>query len=191
MEYGLPKTVEINGKDYEIRYDFRAILDIFSVMNDFELSNEERALAVLQIFYLDFNAIDDYQTAINKCLWFINGGRDNDDKTKQKKLVDWEQDYSYIVAPINRVLGMDVRGIPYDPKSNTGGLHWWTFLSGYLEIGDCLFAQIVRIRSLKASGKPLDKQDKEFYRKNRDIIDIKTHYTEAENDLVGAWMPKG
>lgn len=57
----------------------------------------------------------------------------------------------------------------------------------YQEIGDCLFAQVVRIRDKKAHGKSLDKQDREFYRKNRDIIDLKTTYTESEKDVLAAW----
>lgn len=72
-------------------------------------------------------------------------------------------------------------------ETNTGGIHWWTILSAYSEIGDCLFAQIVRIRDKKAKGKSLDKSDREFYRKNRDIIDIKHTYSEAENKLVSFW----
>ena len=39
----------------------------------------------------------------------------------------------------------------------------------------------------KAKGKSLDKSDREFYRKNRDIIDIKHTYSEAENKLVSFW----
>ena len=34
MGYGLPKSVEINGEAFEIRYDYRVILDIFEAMND-------------------------------------------------------------------------------------------------------------------------------------------------------------
>ena len=56
-----------------------------------------------------------------------------------------------------------------------------------MEIGDCLFAQIIRIREKRALGKPLDKADKEFYRKNRDIIDLKTQYTDTEQELLKAW----
>ena len=63
----------------------------------------------------------------------------------------------------------------------------YSFLSFYQEIGDCLFAQVVRIRDKKAHGKSLDKQDREFYRKNRDIIDLKTTYTESEKDVLAAW----
>ena len=72
-------------------------------------------------------------------------------------------------------------------KTNTGGVHWWTFLAAYMEIGDCLFAQIVRIREKRLKGKKLSKEDQYFYRKNREIVDIKTHYTSVENDLVKAW----
>ena len=96
--------------------------------------------------------------------------------------MDWSQDFRYIAAPINRVLGKEIREMEY--------LHWWTFISAYYEIGDCLFAQIVRIRSLKAKGKPLDKTDQEWYRDNRELVDLKTSFTEAEDAVVNAWLGK-
>lgn len=187
MGYGLPKSVMVGGEDFPIRYDYRVILDIFEAMNDPDLSEEDRALAVLQMFYPEWEALPDFDEAIHECMIFINGGKDQPEGRKAPNLVDWEQDYPYIVAPINRVLGYEARAVDYDPNKNSGGLHWWTFLAAYYEIGDCLFAQIVRIREKKAKGKPLDKSDREFYRKNRDLVDIKTRYSEAENDLVNMW----
>lgn len=187
MRYGLPKSVEFDGKEFAIRYDYRVILDIFEALNDPELEDQERAFAVLQMFYIDFEEITDYESAINELFRFINVGKEETGQKKAPKLVDWEQDYQYIVAPINRVLGYEIRSVDYDMATNTGGVHWWTFLSAYTEIGDCLFAQIVRIRNKKARGKKLEKAEQEFYRKNRDLIDIKTHYAEAENDLVKMW----
>jgi len=50
---------------------------------------------------------------------------------RKAKLADWEQDFPLIVNPVNRVLGYEVRDCEY--------CHWWTFLSAYYEIGDCLF----------------------------------------------------
>ena len=32
MDYGLPKSVEIDGEEFAIRYDYRVILDIFEAM---------------------------------------------------------------------------------------------------------------------------------------------------------------
>lgn len=75
MIYALPKSVVIGGRDFPIRYDYRVILNIFEAMNDPELTDQERALAVLQMFYVDFDAIEDYEAAIRECFWFINGGK--------------------------------------------------------------------------------------------------------------------
>lgn len=187
MSYALPKSVVIGGRVFPIRYDYRVILDIFEAMNDPELTDQERALAVLQMFYMDFDAIEDYEAAIRECFWFINGGKYEESSRKKPRLVAWGQDFPYIAAPINRVLGYEIRAVEYDPETNTGGLHWWTFLSAYMEIGDCLFAQVVGIRSKKARGQKLDASEREFYRRNRDLVDIKARYTEAEEDLLKQW----
>ena len=48
----------------------------------------------------------------------------------------------------------------------------------------------MRIRDLKSKGKPLDKQDREFYRNNRDIIDLKVKVSDAENALIKQWTGK-
>lgn len=187
MDYGLPKSVDINGEEFAIRYDYRVVLDIFEALNDPELDDHDRALAILQMFYVEFDALTDYQEAIQKCFWFINGGQDEKDSGKRPKLVDWEQDFHIIVSPVNRILGYEVRSVDYDLVENTGGVHWWTFLSAYQEIGDCLFAQVVGIRQKQAQGKKLDKSEREFYRKNKGLVDLKTRYTKAEDELVKIW----
>lgn len=190
MEYGLPKNVCIGGKEFEIRYDYRVILDIFEVLNDADLNDNARAYTVLNMFYMDFDSLTDYGAAVKECFRFINGGNIEENQKRRVQLMSWAQDFQYIVAPVNRVLGYEMRAINYDFAENTGGIHWWTFLSAYLEIGDCLFAQIVRIRELKSKGKPLDKQDREFYRNNRDIIDLKVKVSDAENELIKQWTGK-
>lgn len=194
MEYGLPKSIKLGERDYKIRYDYRVIIDIILAITDVELSESEKAIAALLIFYVDWEEIpSEYtQEALDACMRFINGGLD-DEKSKKKspKLVDWEKDYTYIVAPVNRILGTEIRAIEYDPIANTGGLHWFTFLSAYMEIGDCVFSQIVSIRDKRARGKKLSEADKEFYKRNADLVDIKQKYTEEENDLVALWTKGG
>lgn len=187
MSYDLPKHVMVGDASFEVRYDYRVILEIFEAINDPELDDYSRTIAVLQMFYVDFYSLRDFEEAIKACFWFINGGKEESENRKAVKLVDWEQDFPCIVAPINRVLGYEVRGIPYDLEHNTGGVHWWTFLSAYMEIGDCLFAQVVHIREMRRKGKPLDKSDREFYKRNRDLVDMKTKYTEHEDNLVKRW----
>ena len=168
MNWGLPASVEIGGVSYEIRTDFRVILDIFVMLSDPDLSGTDRAEGILQMFYVSPEDIppQHLQEAVDRFTWFQNGGKEQD-KKKSPKLVDWEQDYPLILPPINRVFGQDIRGIPYDAETNTGGVHWWTFLGAYNDLGDCTFAQVVRIRDKKARGKTLEKDEREWYRRNR------------------------
>ena len=176
--------------EYAVRTDYRCALDIFALLSDPELNQREKAVGAMEIFYFSPGYGDipprDWQEALEKCFWFLSGGERRGEQ-KGPPLMDWEQDFPLICAPVNRVCGQDIRGIPYDPETNTGGLHWWTFLSYYMEIGDCLFAQVVRIRDMKAHGKRLDKQDREFYRRNRELIDIKTRYTENDDAFFQEW----
>ena len=193
MEYGLPKSVTLSGAEYAVRYDYRAILDIFEVLNEENATQSERISAALQIFYPDCEDLPGYplyQEAIGEMFRFINGGKPEAQTGKKPQLVSWDKDFPYIVSAVNRVLGYEVRSIPYTRKENTGGVHWWTFLSAYMEIGDCLFSQIVGIRSKVARGKKLDNGEKEFYRQNRDLIDIKTKISDEQADFILSWSGK-
>lgn len=179
--YALPTSVDVNGKTYQIESDYRAVLDILTALADNELDEQEKAEVSLRIFYPGFDEmpVRDYQEALNQCFRFIDRGKEREEKKKEPVIMSWEQDFDMYIAPINRIAGCDVRSLEY--------VHWWTFLTWYVEIGDCFYAQVVRIRDKKAHGKSLDKQDREFYKRNRAVIDLKTADTQAEKDVLAAW----
>lgn len=180
MIYSLPKSVEIDGAEYAIRWDYRPILDICAALSDPDLSDEERAFTALDIFYPSFNGMpqEHYQEAIERCFWFISCGEESPAR-KSPRLIDWEQDFPLMVNPINRVLGREIR--------EDTPLHWFSFLAAYAEVGDCTFAQVVRIRDKKARGKTLDKSEREWYRQNRHLVDFKVKYTSVEEELMKEW----
>lgn len=179
--YALPRSAEIGGARYAIRSDYRCILDIIGVISDPEINNSERTHVALSLFYPDYASmpVADFDAAIAFLFDFIAGG-DRDESAPKPKLMDWEQDFQLIVAPVNRIMGLEVRDLDY--------LHWWTFLAAYYEIGDCMFAQVVAIRKKRAQGKKLDKADREFYRGNRDIIDLRARTTPDEEAVLGRWV---
>lgn len=176
---GLPTALEIGGKEWSIRSDYRAALDIFLALSDPELDNYNRAMEALEILYVDEIPPENWKEALEKCMWFLNGGEEDNGK-KSAQLVSWPQDFNLIASPISHIVGKDIRGMEY--------LHWWSFISAYMSIGDCLFAQVVSIRDKKARGKSLDKQERDFYRRNRELVDIKKPLTEAEEDILREWM---
>lgn len=187
MNFSLPKTVSIDGKELRIRYDFRVILEIITMLEDADLDGGDKTEALIEMFYVDPEEVTDAQKAVDACFDFI----DADSKRQKKKsprLTDWEQDFEYIIAPVNRVLGYDARGVDYDPDANTGGLHWWTFIAAYMEIGgDCLYAQIVSIRDKQARKKKLEKYERDWLRRNGDLVRLRNRYTDAEEELLKEW----
>lgn len=185
MSWRLPTTVEVRGTVYDVRTDYRAILDICTALTDIELMEQERIYVALDIFYPAFDTMppEHLQEAIRECYKFINLGKLESEDKKSPRLIDWETDFVHIAGPVSRIAGTEIRAVEY--------MHWWTFISLYNEIGDCYFAQIVRIRDKKAKGRPLDKSDREFYRNNRDVIDLDPRYTQEEQDLFDMWTGGG
>ena len=78
-----------------------------------------------------------------------------------------------IIPAANRVLGQEVRAMPY--------LHWWTFLGAYMEIGDSLFSTVLGLRQKRAKGKKLEKYEQEFYKENRALVDLRKKETPADS----------
>ena len=178
INYELPTSVEVNGTRYDIRSDFRAILDIIEALNDIDLRPQEKSLVVLEIFYEDPDLIPayDWEDAIRACFRFIDGGVERT-KGNSPELVDWEKDFPLIVAPINHIAGQDIRGAEY--------VHWWTFLAWYGEISnDCTFAQVLLIRDKLARNKTLDKAEREWYERNRDLVDRTNRYSADEEEFL-------
>ena len=78
MNYELPTALEVGGREYQIRSDYRAALDICAALSDTELSEQDKAAAALCIFYPEIEEMpsEDWEEALERCFWFINGGED-------------------------------------------------------------------------------------------------------------------
>lgn len=169
--WSLPKTLNVGGKDYPIRYQFGAVLDILSAYSDPDLEQDEKAEIMLTVLYPDLKEIpmEDIPEAISKGCEFIDCGQKDEGKPKPK-VMDWNQDADLIIPAINNVAGMEIRANPE--------LHWWTFWGYFMSIGDSLFSSVLHIRRKKKSGKKLEKWEQEFYQENKHLVDLRTPETE-------------
>lgn len=172
--WDLPVSLEVGGQEYEIRTDFRAILDILRAFGDPELTDEWKTMAMLKILFREWNQIPekDIQEAAEKAVSFIDAGMEGDGKSP--RLMDWEQDANILVPAVNKVAGQEVRALPY--------LHWWTFIGYYMEIGESTFSQVLSIRRKKQKGKKLEKWESEFYKENKKLIDLKRKEMRPEEE---------
>lgn len=179
---GLPESLTVGGLEYGIATDYRDIMIIMEAYNDPNLTHEEAVIVTLKFLYDDFDSIpfEKRQEAAEQAIWFLDCGQIEDNKKSTKKLIDWEQDQPILFPAINKVAGRETRSVKY--------MHWWTFMGYFMEIGgDGLFSQVLAIRQKMSKGKKLEKWEQEFYRNNKALCDIKTRYTQEEQEEIDYW----
>lgn len=177
----LPETLTIGGAEYPIRTDFRAALTIFQALEDPELDDREKQLAMLECLYDNPENIpdDSIGEALEKAAWFLDGG-DMPKKTFHAKTIDWEQDESMIFSAVNKTAGREVR---------SGYMHWWTFLGYFAESGETLLQTVMHLRQKMSKGKTLEKWERDFVNEHRELVIIqhkKTEEEKAEDDFVNS-----
>lgn len=166
--YELPVTLTVGGAVYDIRSDFRAVLDVLSAVSDPELDDREKASVMLKIIYPGWRDIpsEHIPDALDAACGFIDCGCravSDDGGAPRPRLFDWDGDAALIIAAVNGVAHTEVRALPY--------LHWWTFWGYFIEIGDSLFSTVLGIRHKRARHKKLDAGESAFYRENRMLVD--------------------
>lgn len=176
-----PTSLNVGSVDYEIRTDYRAVLDLLTALNDPELIGPDQqdtaymqSRVIMEIMYPDCDNIppEHWQEAIEKVCAFIDMGIT--DERKRPKTMDWEQDAPIIIPAINKVLNCEIRAQEY--------IHWWTVMGAYMEIGESLFSNVIHIRQKKAKGKKLEKWEQEYYSENKALIDLKRKDSRSEEE---------
>lgn len=177
----LPEYLTVGETDYNIRSDYRNVLQIFEAFQDPELSKEEKWIVATYLLFEDFSCADDVLEALEngfdiaeaqkKIKWFISSGLPDGEKL-EKPVYDWRKDEQMIFSAVNKVAGRETRELEY--------LHWWTFLGYFNEVGEGTFSFIVGIRDKLNKGKKLEKNEKEFLAKNRELVKLTPLKTKEE-----------
>lgn len=162
----LPKSLEVGGQYYKINSDYRVILNLFEVLQSGELSDLEKAYITVKSVYIDVIPDKLFFDAVKKAYWFCDGGDVPKSEPAKVKLIDYKHDEGIIFPAVNKAAGCEIRAVPY--------LHWWTFLGYFGEIGEGLFSTVLNIRHKRAEGKKLEKWERDFLRKHKEMIIIHT-----------------
>ena len=175
--FSLPISVTVSGREVPVRTDFRVILEIFVMLADPELSDNDKTEALLRMFYEE--RPPDVPAAIAAFRDFADPGSPSR-KSSGPSLVNWSHDFPLLVGAVNHVLGAECRSMPT--------LHWHTFLAAYMEIPpDSVFSQTLRIREKLRSGKKLEKWEREFFKRNPDLVNPPVELSGAEKEILSQW----
>ena len=123
---------------------------------------------------------DDEEEAMEKILWFYLCGREETNQEEKetepapKNIVySYEYDAGSIYAAFLSQYGMDLGEIPF--------LHWWKFKALFHALDENLeFMKIMRYREEDITKIP--KEQKDFYRKMKQIYALPDNRTEEEKE---------
>ena len=173
----VPESVEIDGIEYEIRTDFRVSILFEMMMQDAELSDKEKLLKALELYYPIIPG--NVGEAIEKIKWFYRCGKDivkssNNSKGESIKIYDYEYDDDYIYSAFLSQYGVDLQDVKH--------LHWWKFKAMFKSLNeDNKIVKIMQYRNIDLS-KIKDKEQNIYYRKMKKLYEIPRSATEIEKN---------
>ena len=194
--FDIPTNIVIEDRQFSITNggDYRMVLDCFSILNDDELTKEERIMGCLMIFYEDIDDIKDFYILpdnlitqlIEAMFKFFDCGQADTDTKHNPRLIDWDKDEQLICSAVNKVAGKEIRAEKY--------MHWWTFMGYYLAIGESALSTIISIRYKIIKNKKLEKYERDFKNENPQYFnwDGRTaEQKEAQDWVLNMWNNGG
>jgi len=162
--------------------DFRYSIMFELLMQDTSLSDEEKILTALQIYYPEFNKITDFQKAMLDIMWFYGGGKEDGTIENKRKTVSRErvnQIYSYeFDADYIYSAFLD----QYNINLQKDMLHWWEFRALFQGLkDDNKIVEIMGYRGLDLS-KIKDKEEKARYKRLKKIYALPDMRTQEQKD---------
>ena len=180
----LPSKVVVDGTEYEINTDFRTSVLFSLLMEDDELTEEQKVVKALNLYYPQIPT--NINEAINKIIWFYKCGKDTEKSNEKgngsnKKIFDFEADADYIYSAFMSQYRIDLQDIEQ--------LHWWKFkalLEGLKD--DNKLSKILEYRSVDLS-KIQDKEQRKFYKEMQKKYSLE-HDSEEDIKLMEEWNEK-
>jgi len=157
----LPTAVTIAGEKHLVNWGFRTFILIEICIFDQKLSDDERIMNALCLFYGD-KLPDDPTQAFETMMWFYRGGKAEPKESAKgkgaslKRCYCFEVDAPYIYSAFRTQYRIDLQDL------SSEDLHWWKFKAMFESLNDELkMSKIMGYRVTKTTG--MGKEQKSFY----------------------------
>lgn len=166
----LPESTEIDGVLYQINFGYRAMMAAEIEMFREELSDEQKLLNALNIFYFG-NIPDDMQKAVDYLLWFYRCGEEEKKEAaghrrRKGRAYCFDKDAPLIYAAFRQQYNIDLRRTP------NKALHWWEFSAMFEALDDqTKMAKVMYWRTCDLGS--LSKGQRKFVEKMRNMYAIR------------------
>jgi hypothetical protein len=157
----LPTEIDISGEICQINADFRSCLRIILAFEDGELSNVEKQIIMLHNLFV--TQPRDAKAAMERCGWFLNGGKVSDGDNYAPRLYSFSKDADMIFSAFRQTHNIDL---------TMADLHWWEFLALFMDLGaDTTFCNLINLRRRVKTGKAT-KEEKQTARELGEMFEV-------------------
>lgn len=181
----LPTSLTVCGAEKQINSDFRIALLFESLMDDPEISNEDKIIQAVELFFVDLPETKEELTeSIGQLLWFYRCGKEpneymkrkaekkKDSNVKEPRIYDINYDDDYIYAAFMQQYRINLNQIEY--------MHWWEFRALFKALtNETEFVKIMEYRGMDIS-KDLTPEQKAHYKKMKSIYALPRPKEEQE-----------
>lgn len=168
--------------------DFQTGIQIFQVLNDEELSQQERVGTALSLLFPNEKEdecgnivalpIPDINTAIDGLQWFLSDWyHDKPTDSDKERVTDYDIDQWRIYSAFRSQYGINL---------NTDKLHFWEFMGLLTTLDECAYTRVIDIRQKKITAK-MSEEEKRAIREAKKIYSIQNmneEITEKEREAI-------
>ena len=180
----LPTSFSIDGKKYEFNYDFRTSILFCLLMQDTKLTEEEKILQGLQLYYPVIPS--NIEEAYEKILYFYSRGKEIEDnkKVKQGKRIFKRNNNRAYDFEVDANLIFSAFMTQYNINLNRDNLHWWEFMSLFNSLkDDTEIVKIMNYRTIDVNTIE-DKKERKMYKQLQDYYSLENTMTMEEKQLL-------
>lgn len=169
-----PEYAEIAGVKYKINTDFREALRCFEVIEDANISDTERAMAVVYILFGDVPTehLEDFLRIAGD---YLRCGEKENATVPAKRDIDFNEDEKYISASFMSDYQIDLS------KAN---MHFWQYINlvqGFTE--NSLMSRVREVRNYDLEDIK-DPKTKAKMAKAKAAVALPEKFTKAEQDVI-------
>ena len=180
----LPTSFNVEGIEYEFNYDFRTSILFCLLMQDTELTEEQKILQGLQLYYPVIPP--NIEEAYKKILYFYSRGKEIEDnkKVKQGKRIFKRNNNRAYDFEIDADLIFSAFMTQYNINLNRENLHWWEFMSLFNSLkDDTEIVKIMNYRTIDVNTIE-DKKERKMYKQLQDYYSLENTITTEEKQLL-------
>lgn len=114
-----PEYAEIDGVEYKIDTDYKVALKCFEIIQDEEIDDYERAVAIIYLLFDFIPKEEQMEEFLLKAKIFLQCGKDDEEQKARKKDMDFNQDMGLITSSFMSDYKIDL---------SKEKIHFWLFI---------------------------------------------------------------